>query len=127
MLVEDDETVRRLAAAILESGGYSVIPAGNGEEALENLSVLRKPVDLLVTDVVMPGMDGAEVARRVRKQCPFVGVLYISGYTQDAIVHDGVLDPGVEFIQKPFDGTALLNKVRAIIDSPKRPPGVGMK
>jgi PAS domain S-box-containing protein len=127
MLVEDDETVRRLAAAMLESGGYSVIPAANGEEALENLAVLRKSVDLLVTDVVMPGMDGAEVARRMRKQCPSVGVLYISGYTQDAIVHNGVLDPGVEFIQKPFDGTALLNKVRAVLDRPKPPRGVDIK
>ena len=119
MLVEDDEAVRRLTAAILESGGYSVIPAGNGEEALEKLGASRQPVDLLVTDVVMPGMDGSEVARRVSKQCPSVGVLFISGYTEDAIVHNGVLDPGVEFIQKPLDGTALLGKVRAVLDRPK--------
>jgi two-component system, cell cycle sensor histidine kinase and response regulator CckA len=116
MLVEDDEAVRRLTAAILESGGYSVISAGSGREALQKLDAVGQPVDLLITDVVMPGMDGSEVAQRVSGRLPSVAVLYISGYTEDAIVHNGVLDPGVEFIQKPLDGSALLAKVRTMLD-----------
>ncbi|HUI71315.1 MAG TPA: PAS domain S-box protein, partial [Spirochaetia bacterium] len=113
MLVEDDEAVRRLIAAVLESGGYTVLSAATGEEALQKLVGVGLQLDLLVTDVVMPGIDGREVARRVGQRFPSIGVLYISGYTENAIVHDGVLDLGVEFMQKPLDGTTLLHKVRA--------------
>jgi len=119
MLVEDDEAVCRLTAAVLESGGYTVLSAGTGEEALQKLAAVTLPLDLLITDVVMPGMDGREVARRVSQRFPSIGVLYISGYTEDAIVHDGVLDQGVEFMQKPLDGTTLLHKVRAMLARPK--------
>jgi PAS domain S-box-containing protein len=118
MLVEDDEAVRRLTATILESGGYTVLPAANGAEALRKLAAVDRPLDLLITDVVMPGMDGSEVAHKVSSRFPSVSVLYISGYTEDAIVHNGVLDPHVEFIQKPLDGTTLLAKVRSILDRP---------
>jgi PAS domain S-box-containing protein len=119
LLIEDDEAVRRLTAAILESGGYTVLAASTGEEALEKLIATGRTVDLLVTDVIMPGMDGREVAQRVGRLFPSAGVLYISGYTENAIVHNGVLDPGVEFLQKPLDATMLLGKVRAILDRPK--------
>ncbi len=119
LLVEDDEAVRLLTASILESGGYSVLSAATGEEALTSLEAMRASLDLLITDVVMPGMDGGEVARHVSRRFPGVGVLYMSGYTENAIVHGGVLDPGVEFIQKPLDGTTLLQKVRTILDRPK--------
>jgi PAS domain S-box-containing protein len=118
LLVEDDEAVRRLTATILESGGYTVLPAANGAEALQKLAAVDRPLDLLITDVVMPGMDGSEVAHKVSSRFPSVAVLYISGYTEDAIVHNGVLDPEVEFIQKPLDGTTLLAKVRSILDRP---------
>jgi DNA-binding response OmpR family regulator len=75
-------------------------------------------LDLLITDVVMPGMGGKELGRRVTERFPAAGVLFISGYTEDAIVHNGVLEEGVELLQKPFDGTTLLQRVRAILDRP---------
>jgi len=118
LLVEDDETVRRLTASILESGGYSVFSANTGEEALRKLSETSLSLDLLITDVVMPGMGGKELGRRVTERFPAAGVLFISGYTEDAIVHNGVLEEGVELLQKPFDGTTLLQRVRAILDRP---------
>ena len=119
LLVEDDETVRRVTASILESAGYSVLSASTGEEALQKLSGMSLSLDLLMTDVVMPGMDGKAVAQKVSERFPAVLVLYISGYTADAIVHNGALEEGVEFVQKPFDATTLLQKIRAILDRPR--------
>jgi PAS domain S-box-containing protein len=116
LLVEDDEAVRRIAVSILEGGGYVVVSAGNGAEALRRLSELERRPDLLVTDVVMPGMDGRNVARNFNARYPSVPVLFISGYTENSIVHDGVLDEGVEFIPKPFTRGELLQRVREVLD-----------
>ena len=118
LLVEDDEAVRSLTESILESAGYSVFSAAAGEEALQKLSSMGGALDLLITDVVMPGMDGKELGRRVTERFPAAGVLFISGYTEDAIVHNGVLEEWVELLQKPFDRTTLLQRVRAILDRP---------
>ena len=118
LLVEDDEAVRNLTESILESAGYSISSAATGEEALQKLSSMSGALDLLITDVVMPGMDGKELGLRVKERFPDAEVLFISGYTEDAIVHNGVLEEGVELLQKPFDGTTLLQRVRAILDRP---------
>jgi PAS domain S-box-containing protein len=119
LLVEDDEAVRNLTESILESAGYSISSAATGNEALQKLSLMSGALDLLVSDVVMPGMDGKELGRRVTERFPTASVLFISGYTEDAIIHNGVLEEGVELLQKPFDGTTLLQKVRAILDKPR--------
>jgi FixJ family two-component response regulator len=86
------------------------------------LSARSLSFDLLLTDVIMPGMGGKELARTVSKIFPAVEVLFMSGHTADAIVHNGALEQGVEFIQKPFARTALLRKIREILDRPKSAP-----
>ncbi|HVO40067.1 MAG TPA: PAS domain S-box protein [Spirochaetia bacterium] len=117
LLVEDDDAVRRVTASILESGGYRVTSEKDGPGALDGLSNATAAPHLLVTDVVMPGMDGKEVARRVCARFPGVRVLFISGYTENAIVHQGVLEEGIAFIPKPFTSADLLQRVRALLDS----------
>jgi PAS domain S-box-containing protein len=116
LLVEDEAVVRQLVAEILETSGYSVLPAGDGPSALEILRRHNGTVDLLVTDVVMPGMSGPEVATAVTAMRPGTQVLYISGYTDQAIGHHGVLEPGIAFLQKPFSADDLARKVRHVLD-----------
>ena len=116
LLVEDEAVVRQLVAEILETSGYSVLPAGDGPSALELLRRHNGSVDLLVTDVVMPGMSGPEVANAVTAMRPGTQVLYISGYTDSAIGHHGVLEPGIAFLQKPFSADDLARKVRNVLD-----------
>ncbi len=102
LLTEDEESVRRAAERILRSAGYSVLTAANGSEALLLAGKQTGPIDLVLTDVVMPGMTGRDLVERLRKLNPTVKVLFTSGYTDDAIVHHGVLDRGTHFIGKPF-------------------------
>jgi two-component system, cell cycle sensor histidine kinase and response regulator CckA len=116
LLVEDESVVRQLVAEILESNGYAVLQAGDGPSALELLRRHTDDVDLLVTDVVMPGMSGPEVANAVSAMRPQTQVLYISGYTDSQIGHHGVLEPGVAFLQKPFSAGDLTRKVRSVLD-----------
>ncbi|HEY6961939.1 MAG TPA: PAS domain S-box protein [Gaiellaceae bacterium] len=116
LLVEDETVVRQLIAEILESAGYTVLQAGDGPSALELLRRHTGGIDLLITDVVMPGMSGPEVAGAVSSMRPGTHVLYISGYTDSAIGHHGVLEPGIAFLQKPFSADDLTEKVRAVID-----------
>ena len=116
LLVEDEAVVRRLVAEILGSNGYSVVQAGDGPSALELLRRHTGEIDLLVTDVVMPGMSGPEVAAAVGAMRPGTQVLYISGYTDSAIDHHGVLEPGIAFLQKPFSSDDLTRKVRSVLD-----------
>jgi PAS domain S-box-containing protein len=117
LLVEDEEIVRRLARRILEQTGYEVLEASHGEEAVRLCGVHAKPIHLLLTDVVMPGTSGKEVADRLSSMRPEIKVLFMSGYTDEAIVHQGVLNSSVEFIQKPFTLAALSRKVREVLDS----------
>jgi PAS domain S-box-containing protein len=121
LLVEDEAVVRRLVAEILTSNGYSVVEAGDGPSALELLRRHTGDIDLLVTDVVMPGMSGPEVASAVGAMRPGTQVLYISGYTDSAIDHHGVLEPGIAFLQKPFSADDLARKVREVLDSAALP------
>jgi PAS domain S-box-containing protein len=123
LLVEDEDVVRGLARQILEQAGYQVLDARGGDEAIRLCRELGGPIDLLLTDVVMPETSGREVAERLTKLRPATCVLYMSGYTDDAIVHHGVLDSDVEFIQKPFTPIALAQKVREVLDL-KRSGGV---
>ena len=116
LLVEDEDVVRGLARQILEQAGYNVLDARGGEEAIRLCHERRAPIDLLLTDVVMPETSGKEVAARLTRLRPLTRVLYMSGYTDDAIVHHGVLDSDVEFIQKPFTPIALARKVREVLD-----------
>jgi two-component system cell cycle sensor histidine kinase/response regulator CckA len=116
LLVEDDEAVLSIGELILERSGYTVLTATNGDAALKLVNKVNHNVDLIVTDVVMPGMSGKELADRIKAMIPEIPVLYLSGYTDDAIAQHGILDSGVEFLPKPFDREELLLKVREILD-----------
>jgi PAS domain S-box-containing protein len=117
LLVEDEEAVRALARFVLRDCGYTVIEARHGEEALR-LAEQHAHIDLLVTDVVMPKVSGADLARQLRDKRPGLRVLYLSGYTTDAVVHHGVLEQAAHFLQKPFTPAALAQKVREVLDRP---------
>ena len=116
LLVEDDDAVRRLAQRILVTAGYRVLSAASGEEALALAEQHGADIDLLVTDVVMPGMSGRELSQRLGPTLPRLRVLFMSGYTDNAIVHHGVLDPGTHFCTKPFTAAGLARKVREVLD-----------
>jgi two-component system, cell cycle sensor histidine kinase and response regulator CckA len=116
LLVEDEEMVRKLAADILRAKGYQVLVAKNGDEATEICKTHSHPIHLLLTDVIMPGMNGKEVAEMVRSFQPEIEVLYMSGYTDDIIVHHGVLETGTSFIEKPFTAGALTRKVHEVLN-----------
>jgi two-component system cell cycle sensor histidine kinase/response regulator CckA len=117
LLVEDEEVVRGLARQILEEAGYQVLVAPQGEEAVRLCNEHAQEIHLLLTDIVMPGAGGKEVADRLSLLHPGIKVLFMSGYTDEAIVHHGVLDSDVKFIQKPFTPAALARKVREVLDS----------
>ena len=116
LLVEDEKIVRDVGARILERSGYRVMQAGNGDEAIALAMEYGERIDLLMTDVVMPGMHGRELANRLTRIHPETRVLFTSGYTDNAIVHHGVLDEGVSFIGKPYSPSALAKKVREVLD-----------
>ena len=116
LLVEDEDMVRNLCARILGDLGYKVMQARNGAEAVAAAQKYGERIDLLLTDVVMPGMNGSELATQLFLHHPEMKVLFMSGYTDDAIVRHGVLDEGVLFIGKPYTPLALARKVREILD-----------
>jgi PAS domain S-box-containing protein len=117
LVVEDEEAIRYLVREVLEAHGYTVLDAANGREALELLEGHEGPVQLLLTDVVMPDMGGRELADQLQASHPGMKVLYTSGYTDDAIVHFGVLEEGAHFIGKPYSIVDLTSKVREVLDS----------
>ncbi len=116
LLVEDEEMLRKLAHQTLTMYGYHVLDAPNGDAALFVCKQHEGPIQLLLTDVIMPGMSGREVAGRLLDLRPETRVLFMSGYTDDAIVHQGVLDEAANFIQKPFAPDSLARKVRVVLD-----------
>ena len=118
LLVEDAEWVRTLARQVLESAGYRVLEAGNADAAIKLCERINGDrIDLLLTDVVMPGMSGNDMSRILLAKHPGMPVLYMSGYTDDAIVQHGVLEAGINFLQKPFTPAALALKVREVLDA----------
>jgi PAS domain S-box-containing protein len=116
LLVEDEEMVRQLVGRVLRELGYEVFEASSGEEAISVSTNLDRPIDLLVTDVVMPGMSGRELAELLVVSRPTTRVLFMSGYTEEAIVHHGVLGGETEFISKPFAPQELAQKVREVLE-----------
>jgi two-component system cell cycle sensor histidine kinase/response regulator CckA len=116
LLVEDEDVVRGLARKILSEAGYKVLEARSGAEAIELSRGYAGPIDLLLTDVVMPVISGKEVAERLKELRPAARVLFMSGYTDEAVVRHGVLDANVEFLQKPFTWVRLAKKVRDVLD-----------
>src|SRR5262245_11819353 len=116
LVVEDDAAVRTFVAETLQELGYTIIQAGDAETALRALDA--KTVDLLLTDVILPGANGRELSLAVAERHPGTRVLFMTGYSRDTIVHDGRLDPGVELIQKPLTEASLGAKVRSVLDRP---------
>jgi signal transduction histidine kinase len=119
LLAEDDEMLRPLSKGLLEKLGYTVLESENASQALGLADAHVGPIHLLIADVVMPGASGRELARRLADSRPDTKVLYVSGYTDDAIVHHGMLEPGLNFLQKPFTPAALASKVREVLDAPR--------
>jgi CheY-like chemotaxis protein len=115
LLVEDDPAVRGMIHRVLDRSGYVVIEADDGEQALRLAAAHHGPIDLMLTDVVMPGMSGRELARHLAPLRPETRVLYASGYTDDAIAHHGVLEAGMNLIEKPFSPDALIRRVQELI------------
>ncbi|HAK53999.1 MAG TPA: hypothetical protein DCP38_00750 [Acidobacteria bacterium] len=117
LLVDDEDSVRQLASQLLRKSGYTVIEAADGPAAVRLCRDLPRPVDLLLTDVVMPRMNGRELAAEVNALCPALKVLYMSGFADHAIVHDGILDAGLAFLPKPLTMDTLTRKVRDVLDA----------
>ena len=126
LLVEDEANLRYLARQYLEKQGYKVIEAADGAVAMQIAVAHDKVIHLLLTDVIMPGMNGRELAQRICEIRPNVKVLYMSGYTENMIGHDGVLDDGVRLLQKPFNLRDLKSIVREVLDSTPTLPEVAM-
>jgi PAS domain S-box-containing protein len=126
LLVEDEANLRRMARQYLETQGYKILEAEDAAAALQIVDGHKGSLDLLLTDVIMPGLNGRELATHVSNQLPNVRVLYMSGYAENAIGHDGTLDAGINLLQKPFSLPALRDRVREVLDSEPTPSEVAM-
>jgi CheY-like chemotaxis protein len=116
LLVEDETNVRSLAQMILKSCGYKILEAKSGDEALQICAQHKGPIDLLLTDVIMPGLNGHELATRLTSKYPDLQVLYMSGYTDDIITRHGILSEGTMFMSKPFSSEMLARKVHEVLN-----------
>jgi signal transduction histidine kinase/ActR/RegA family two-component response regulator len=123
LLVEDEEEVRALAAEVLQGQGYTLLEAAHPHEALRLAERWTARIHLLLTDVVMPRMSGRQLADRLAGVRPAMKILYMSGYTDDIIARDGLLDPGTPLLAKPFTPDVLAEKVRAVLDAPRESEG----
>ena len=126
LLVEDEANLRYLARQYLEKQGYKVIEAADGAVAMQIAVAHEAMIHLLLTDVIMPGMNGRELAQRIAEIRPNVKILYMSGYTENVIGHNGMLDAGIRLLQKPFNLRDLKSKVREVLDATPTPPEVAM-
>ena len=118
LLVDDEETVRRFSSRVLEKHGFAVLSAGTGTEAIDVIRDRGHPIDLLLTDVMMPGMNGCQLAEKLLAQHPALRVLFMSGYAEDVLATNVGLVPGAAFLGKPFKPKALVTKVREVLDTP---------
>ncbi len=125
LLVEDEPLVRNLVSEVLRKSGYEVLEFGNGREAIARARHHAGPIQLLVTDVVMPGMSGIELSRQLAEAQEGLRILFLSGYSDDLVVRQGALLPGRAFLQKPFTPDSLLRAVRALLDAPAPGPTTG--
>jgi two-component system, cell cycle sensor histidine kinase and response regulator CckA len=116
LIVEDEDVVRKLSVRVLRKHGYKVLEAPDGGKALMLCEEFKEPIHLILTDVVMPGMSGRRVAERIKEIHPEMKALFMSGYTDNAILHHGILEPGLNFLQKPFNVEDLARKVREVLD-----------
>ncbi|MBI4377303.1 MAG: response regulator [Elusimicrobia bacterium] len=116
LLVEDDDALRKLFRRVLASQGYQVIEASDGTGALAAARLHEGAIDLLVTDVIMPGLNGRQLADRLSATRPEMKALFVSGYTDHAVVHNGIVDPGIELLQKPFLPSELAERIRKMLD-----------
>jgi two-component system cell cycle sensor histidine kinase/response regulator CckA len=116
LLVEDDQEVRDLVRIILEAKGYRVLEAANSDQALEQAAAANEPIELVLSDVIVPRLNGREIFRRVQRIHPEARVLYMSGYTDNVVGSQGMLDEGIDFLQKPFSAQDLLLKVESVLD-----------
>jgi CheY-like chemotaxis protein len=121
LLVEDDRSIRLLLTVLLEHNGFKVLQADNGLNALQTAAQHAGRIDLLITDIIMPKISGRVLADRLIAGGLVSKVLYISGYTETDIVHQGVLNEGTPFLPKPFSNDAFLRKVREMLDLPPEP------
>ena len=117
LLVEDEIAILQLATAMLEDLGYRVLAANSPTEALSVAETHQGEIQLLLTDVVMPDMNGRDLAKQVQVMYPEIKTIYMSGYTANVIAHHGVLDEGINFIQKPFSRSDLSLRIREVLDS----------
>ncbi|MFA7465648.1 MAG: response regulator, partial [Syntrophales bacterium] len=119
LIVEDEANVRELASTILKRLGYKVFAASNGGEAFLLVEKQKDPIDLLMTDVVMPGMNGRELAERLIQIQPRMRVLFTSGYTENVIIHHGIVEENLAFISKPYTMQTLAHKIREVLNQGK--------
>jgi DNA-binding NtrC family response regulator len=116
LVVEDDAGVRELIRQVLPKLGYTLLEAVHGQDALWVINHYPDPIHLVLTDVVMPGLSGKALAEQLSSSRPELKILFMSGYTDEAIAHHGVLNPGVDFLQKPFTLMGLARKIRSVLD-----------
>jgi len=116
LIAEDEPDLRELTRIFLRDYGYNVIEAASAEQALQIGEVFAGPIHLLLTDVIMPGMSGRQLAERIHKKYPQTKIIYMTGYTDDMVVQHKVLEPGVNMLQKPFTRLDLASKVRSTLD-----------
>jgi CheY-like chemotaxis protein len=118
LLVEDEPMVRDMTRRTLERQGYAVRSADNGRDAIEKFGDCARDIHLMISDVIMPEMDGRELARQMKARCPCMRILFISGFTEHGLAQQGELDPDADFLAKPFQLGELARKVREILDRP---------
>jgi CheY-like chemotaxis protein len=118
LLVDDEETVRRFSSRVLQKHGFDVLSAGTATDAIAAARERERPVDLLLTDVMMPGMNGRQLAEQLLAHYPSLRILFMSGYAEDVLATNVGLVPGAAFLGKPFKPKTLVTKVREVLDAP---------